>query len=105
MRSRHIAHSVNPFEQVKLGLLLSKNKKEIIGIEILSIKLSYLDIEGVETFLRLVIIAEKHIRKKAKEFKEKVLELSKKIPLKSIPKEISLKIIIPHPNDVKKDRK
>src|SRR4030042_6050618 len=84
MRSKHIAHSVNPFEQIRLGLILTKDKKEIRGIEIFSCKLSYLGIEGIETFLRLVIIAKKSICKKAKDSQDKLLQLSKRIPLKKL---------------------
>jgi hypothetical protein len=104
MRSKHIAHSINPFEQIKLGLILTKDKKEIRGIEIFSCKLSYLGIEGIETFLRLVIIAEKSVCKKAKDSQDKLLQLSKEIPLKALPEALRLEIEIPGPNDVKKAR-
>jgi len=56
MRNKHIAHSVNPFDQVKVGALLSPpaaEKREVLGVSTLSMKHIRDSLEGVEQ-LRLM---------------------------------------------------
>ncbi|MBU1120884.1 DNA polymerase II large subunit, partial [Candidatus Micrarchaeota archaeon] len=53
LRDKHIAHSVNPFEQIVVDLQLSNpksKKREVLGVSILSQKLICTTVEGAETF-------------------------------------------------------
>ena len=104
MRSKHIAHSVNPFEQVKINGVLSDDKKKVIGIALLSQKLVCIDLDGTETFLKLVMIAKNHVCEKVKEYRNRVVEKCKTLPIEALPKELSVKLKTPSPDEVCKDR-
>lgn len=50
MRDKHIAHSVNPFEQMQVGLILSpkdSHEKKVVGVATLSMRHIVSDVEGV----------------------------------------------------------
>jgi len=84
LRDKHIAHSVNPFEQVVVDLQLSSpksKKREVLGVAVLSQKLICTTLEEAETFLRLALIAREKVRKQAKEYEAKTLEVGKKLPI------------------------
>src|SRR5262249_29593458 len=58
MRNKHIAHSVNPFEQVVVGLVLSpptSSERKVEGISILSQRLVHFDSEGIQNLRRLAL--------------------------------------------------
>lgn len=108
LRNRHIAHSVNPFEQVMVDIELSppnSSKQEVLGVAVLSQKLIYTDIEGVETLLRLTLIAKEEVRKQAKEYETKVLEVAKGTPIGSLYSKLRSRIITPGPENAGKARK
>jgi len=108
LRDKHIAHSVNPFEQVVVDLQLSnpKNKKrEVLGVSVLSQKLICTTLEGAETFLRLALIAREEVRKQAKEYENKTLEVGKKLPTDVLYSKGRNRIVTPGPEDAGKARK
>jgi len=108
LRDKHIAHSVNPFEQIVVDLQLSnpKNKKhEVLGVAVLSQKLICTTLEGAETFLRLTLIAREEIRKQAKEYENKTLEVGKKLPIDALYSKGRSRIVTPGPEDTEKARK
>lgn len=49
MRDKHIAHSVNPFEEITIGAVLSVDGRNVEGIAMLSRTLICINKEGVET--------------------------------------------------------
>jgi hypothetical protein len=108
LRDKHIAHSVNPFEQVTVDLQLSNpksKKREVLGVVVLSQKLICTTLEGVETFLRLALIAREEVRKQAKEYENKTLEVEKKLPINVLYSKGRSRIITPGPEDTGKARK
>lgn len=108
LRNKHVAHSVNLFEQVAIDLQLSspKNKKrEVLGVSVLSQKLICSSIDGVETLLRLSLIAREEVRKKAKEYEAKTLEIGKNLPIEKLYSRARSRITTPGPEDAGKPRK
>lgn len=107
LRNKHIAHSVNPFEQVAVDLQLSppdSTKQEVLAVAVLSMRLICTDIEGVETLLRLALIARKEVSKLAKEYEDKTLEVGKGLPLKDLYSKARSRLIAPGPEDAGKAR-
>ena len=107
LRNKHIAHSVNPFEQVTVDLELSKpdsTKREVLGVGVLSLKLICTDIEGVETLLRLVLVAKEEVRKRYEEYEAKTLEVGKSLPLDILYSKARSRITAPGPDDAEKAR-
>lgn len=107
LRDKHIAHSVNPFEQIVVDLQLSNpksKKREVLGVSILSQKLICTTVEGAETFLRLALIAREEVRKQAKEYENKTLEVGKKLPIDVLYSKGRSRIITPGPEDTAKAR-
>jgi len=108
LRDKHIAHSVNPFEQVAVDIELSSPnnpKKEVLGVAVLSQTLICSDINGVETLLRLALIVKEEIRKRAKEYETKVLKIAKDTPIDSLYSKARSRIVTPGPEIAGKVRK
>ena len=86
MRDKHIAHSVNPYEQVNVGLFVDEKKKKIIGVGCLHGRLIISSKDGVT---QLGMLA-KHIIIK---LKERFEEIGKELEVfnSSIPVEEILK--------------
>ncbi len=73
-RDRHIAHSVNPFEEVQIGLVLSEQAdKPVLGVAKLSAFRLTDDLHNVEQLGRLAGYARQIIERQGKEIEEKVL--------------------------------
>lgn len=107
LRDKHIAHSVNPFEQVFVGLVLSPQdspKREVLGVSTLSQKLISTSIEGVETLLKLVSVAGREVVKRAKDQERMVLQKGKEVPIESLYSRARLRAVTPGPEDAGKAR-
>ena len=75
LRNKHIAHSVNPFEQIKVGVVLSpkeSQEKKVIGIATLSMKLITLNKEGVHQLGLLSKIILEKVYEIAKQYEKKL---------------------------------
>lgn len=108
LRNKHIAHSVNPFEQVTVDLELSKpdsKEREVLGVAVLSQKLICVDIEGIETLLRLMLIARQEVAKQCKEYETKVLEVGKSLTIDTLYSKARSRILTLGPEDAGKPRK
>lgn len=107
MRDKHIAHSVNPFEQVTVDVQLSKLnsiKKEVLGVAVLTMKFLVPTIGGVEDFLRLVSVALKEVVDKCKEYETKVLNVAKSLPIDTLYEKARGRLVAPGPEQVGKPR-
>lgn len=83
-----------------------KNKKrEVLGVSVLSQKLICSSIDGVETLLRLSLIAREEVRKKAKEYEAETLEIGKNLPIEELYSRARSRITTPGPEDAGKPRK
>jgi hypothetical protein len=84
LRDKHVAHSVNPFERVRVGVLLSAPSVQpqiVEGVAVLSRSLISTSREGAETLWRLATAAEMRIADQAKELQGRIVEWAKQQPI------------------------
>lgn len=107
LRNKHITHSVNPFEQMEVGLVLSstnESEKKIIGVSTLSMRHIVSDKKGIHQLGLLSKIAHDKICSLAKETEKKVLEEGKKIPIEELYKIARPRLVAPGPDLANKPR-
>jgi len=107
MRDKHIAHSVNPFEQIEIGLILSpqnSDKKEILGVLTLAMRHISSDIDGVHQLGCLAKVLLENVCSKAKDCQKKVLEIGKQMDIEELRKTASPRLVAPGPDLVDKPR-
>lgn len=106
MRNKNIAHSVNPFEQVKIGLLLSdpQIEKKVIGIVNLSQRHICAKKDGVDTLMRLCIVIKNKLVQDWKECQDKVLNIGRTLSVEELYSQSHMQTVTPSPTDVGKVR-
>lgn len=107
LRNKHVAHSVNPFEQMEVGLVLSsanESEKKIIGVSTLAMRHIVSDKKGVHQLGLLSRIAQDKICYLAKDTEEKVLEQGKKIPIDELYEIAQPRLVAPGPDSANKPR-
>ena len=86
-RDKHIAHSVNPFEEMLVGAVLSPDdaaNREVLGVACLTMSLVTYDEQGVEQLGRLARFAQEHVIKQCRELQERVVQIARTIDLDSL---------------------
>src|SRR5712691_7038815 len=84
IRNKHIAHSVNPLEQMHVGLLLEPNAergKKVIGVAALSFRQIVGDVRLVRQLGQLAKVLVEKVAVLKKEYEQKVLEIGRNLPL------------------------
>ena len=74
LRNKQRAHSVNPFEQMEVGVILSPVKsaeKEVLGVATLSMRLISHDVEGIRQLGTLAKVVMEKVSKLAKDYEQK----------------------------------
>jgi len=107
MRDKHIAHSVNPFEQMQVGLVLSpedSSEKKIVGVVTLSMRHIVPDVEGIHQLGLLSKLLLEKVCEIAKQYENKTLEKGKKIPIDDLYKRARPRITAPGPEESDKPR-
>ena len=107
LRDKHTAHSVNPYEQLKVCLILSpkdSGEKKVIGVAKLSMRLICTTVEGVEQLGRLATVLGKKVATLAKEYEDKVLEVGKSLPIDELYSRARITTVAPGPKDSGKPR-
>lgn len=107
LRNKHIAHSVNPYEQMEVGFILSfanAPEKKIVGVSTLAMRHIVSDKNGVQQLGMLSKIAYDKICSMAKESEQKVLEEGKKIPIDELYKIARPRLVAPGPDLANKSR-
>lgn len=100
LRNKHVAHSVNPFEQIQVGLMLSpssSDKKEILGVSTLAMRYITQSVDGVHQLGLLTKVLCERVCKIAKEYEEKVLDKGKQLPIDELYKKIQPRLTAPDP--------
>jgi hypothetical protein len=100
MRNRHIAHSVNPFEQVTIGAVLApptSATREVQAVSTLSMKRISDGIEGAQQLRLMALTALKEMERLCKEQTDKVFEDAKKIPIDKLYARASPRVVAPEP--------
>lgn len=98
-RRTHIAHRVNPVDQVKAGVILSdpnSSKKEVLGVGNLAIEdASYSDSEFVDSLGRFLDVLKKQIEIETKEWEEKMLIKANNEDIEELYKLKTLRVVVP----------
>lgn len=84
IRNKHIAHSVNPLEQMEVGLILEpkeRQDKKIIGVATLSMRQITADVDGVRQLGMLAKVIFGKVCELGKQYEQKVLEIGRTLPL------------------------
>jgi len=98
LRDKHIAHSVNPFEQMEVGLVLSpqsSHERKIIGVATMSMRYICSDVEGVHQLGLLSKVLLEKVIQIAKEYEKKTLEKGESIPLEALYKRARPRMVAP----------
>jgi hypothetical protein len=77
VRDKHVAHSVNPFEQVKVGLVLSlrdESDHRVEGVATRAMRLIAHDVEGLDSLRTLATIAREAVAAECKRLTEVTLQ-------------------------------
>jgi hypothetical protein len=107
LRNKHIAHSVNPYEQMEVGFILSppsEKEKKIEGVATLAMRHFVSGKKGVQQLGMLSKTALDKARSMAKETEGKVLKEGKKIPIDELYKKAQPRLIVPGPDSADKAR-
>ncbi len=108
LRNKHVAHSVNPFEQMEVGAILSRpgtEEKKVIGVATLAMRHICSDLEGVHQLGCLSNVLMEKVRALAKECEGKVLNQMRQIPIEDLYKRARLQLTAPGPESAGKPRK
>ncbi|HDY67480.1 MAG TPA: hypothetical protein ENH85_06800 [Candidatus Scalindua sp.] len=107
LRDKHIAHSVNSFEQTEVGLVLSpvsSSEKKVVGVVRLSMRHFVPDKTGIHQLGSLSKVAHDKTCSLAKEIENKVLEEGRKIPIQELYRIARSQLVAPGPDSVNKPR-
>lgn len=84
LRNKHIAHSVNPFEQMEVGLILSpqnSHERKIIGVATIAMRHISPAVEGVHQLGLLAKVLLEKVCEIAKQYEKKTLAKGSSIPI------------------------
>lgn len=107
LRNKHIAHSVNPFEQMEVGLVLSPNDSEnraVIGVATLAMRQISLDIQGVHQLGMLAKVVLERVCELAKQYEKEVLEIGKTMLIDDLYGRSRPRLVAPGPESASKPR-
>jgi hypothetical protein len=107
LRNKHIAHSVNPFEQVEVGLVLSEEgakDRMVEAIVVYGIKLAYLNRPAAIDLHNLAATLRNEIGRLANEAEEATLEDARRVQVEELYKKPRLQIRAPHAGETDKPR-
>lgn len=98
LRNKHVAHSVNPFEQMEVGAILSPletNEKAVIGVATLAMRHICADFKGVHQLGCLSKVVLEEVCALAKKCEARVLDQIKQMPLEDLYKRARPRLIAP----------
>jgi hypothetical protein len=105
LRNKHIAHSVNPFEQVKVGLILSSEKsqeKKVMEVSPFLMKLVATTDDDVRQLGALVKVLVNKLMKNGEQYEEEALRVGRSLPIDELYSLPRLRTVAPEPNDAGK---
>jgi hypothetical protein len=107
LRNKHIAHSVNPFEQVKVGLILSSEnsqEKKVMEVSPYLMKLVPTTDDDVRQLGALVKVLVNKLMKNGEQYEEEALRVGRSLPIDELYSLPRLRTVAPEPNDAGKAR-
>jgi hypothetical protein len=108
LRNKHVAHSVNPFEQIEVGAILApaeSKAKEVIGVATFAMRHISADFEGINQLGMLSKIVLEKVCELARQCEQRVLDQIKRMPINSLYVRARLHLTAPGPEAVEKPRK
>ena len=105
LRNKHIAHSVNPFEQVKVGLILSSEKsqeKKVMEVSPFLMKLVATTDDDVRQLGALVKVLVNKLMKNGEQYEEEALRVGRSLQIDELYSLPRLRTVAPEPNDAGK---
>lgn len=107
LRNKHIAHSVNPFEQVEVGVILSepdKKERKVERVVTFGLRLVSMNKPAIRGLLTLAATLLDEIKVQARELEEVVHTEASQIPYDELVKYPPLRIRAPHAGDTDRVR-
>jgi hypothetical protein len=107
MRDKHVAHSVNPFDQVRIGAVLTPpvgSTREVVGTAILRQKLVGWDRDGLQVLWNLAREAHNYTVRRSDEVEARLLEECKGMSVDDLYNRATLRSKTPGPGDVSRAR-
>jgi hypothetical protein len=108
LRDKHVAHSVNPFEQVEVGLVLSpegSEQHEIEGVARLGMTLISPDLEGIQSLAECAKIAGRHTAERFRQLNEEVLTKGRELPIADLYATATPRTVAPGPDAASRPRR
>ncbi len=106
LRNKHVAHSVNPYEQTRVGIALgAEHPPSVMGIAYLHSTHVGPDRDGVEQFRRLTTWVLETVRARRKSLEVDALAAADRLGGGEIARKPTLRNVIPGPNDAAAARK
>lgn len=106
MRNKHVAHSVNLFEEVRVGVVLSAPSAEarkVEGVAVLTRKLISAEVDGVRNLITLASTLHKRVAELAKQEQDDLLKWAQGRPVSDFPPG-QLGMFTPSPEQVGRPR-
>jgi hypothetical protein len=107
MRDKHVAHSVNPYEQVRVGIVLSPEEskdRKVIGVSTLAGSYICPDKKGVEQLGMLANVLIRKVKELGKKCEKSVLETAKTLPIDKLYKQATSRFVAPGPEEAGEPR-
>lgn len=107
MRDKHVAHSVNPFEQVRVGVVLAApelGERRVEGVALLSMNHVATSREGVEGLRNLAQVALRWTKARAADVQELVLREAREVSVEALYGRPRLKLQAPSPDSAGQSR-
>jgi len=104
LRNKHIAHSVNPFEQYETGMVIDDKEKKVMAVSTLGITLIALEEKGIHQLGLLSNVFYKEAKRQYDNLTEVILSLLNQIPIETLRSKKPLRIYAPASEDAKATR-
>lgn len=98
-RNKHVAHSVNAFEEATVGVLLSDNKAEIAGVAALNFTLVGRVDDEVRDFGRLTAALLSFVSAEAQVARDTLVEEARDLGASAFAGRPTMQLVAPHPDD------
>ena len=102
MRNKHIAHSVNPFEDISVGAIVVD--KQVEGIAAIAVSHILADKLGIENLYRLTCVAREFVAEKCRVLQQQCLDAAKKMPIEEVRVGKDIRYVAPAPEAANQDR-
>lgn len=101
LRNKHIAHSVNPFEQYEDGMIIDDKQKKVVAVSTLGMTLIALEEKGIHQLGLLSNVFYKEAKRQYDDLTKEMLNLLNQIPTEILSSRKPLRIYAPASEDAK----